>query len=102
MSYIFFINEFKGFVIIPINFLYKRLSYNALGIYCRLLMFQDELIHSEYNIDLTHYTNDNYETIESGWYEHLELGYIEKETLKNEIESFCKDVYKVFTVPKKF
>lgn len=47
-------------------FLYKRLSYNALGIYCRLLMFQDELIHSEYNIDLTHYTNDNYETIESG------------------------------------
>ena len=47
-------------------FLYKGLSYNALGIYCRLLIFQDELIHSEYNIDLTHYTNDNYETIESG------------------------------------
>lgn len=103
MSYISFSNEFKEFATIPITiFLDKRLSYNALGIYCQLITFQYGPIHSEYNIDLTYCTNDNYDTIESGLSELLELGYIEKEILKNETESFCKEIYKVFTVPKKF
>lgn len=95
-----FDRKFIGFVTVPtIIFFDKRISYNALGIYCQLVSLQEAFPPSPGYIDLTMLKNTDIELINDGLNELLELGYI-RETSGSEANSIST-MYKIFMQPSK-
>ncbi len=95
-----FDNKFVRFVTVPTTIFFdKRVSYNALGIYCQLVSLQESFPPSPGYTDLTIFKNTDIELINDGLNELLELGYI-REVSGNEINSIST-MYKIFMQPSK-
>lgn len=95
-----FDNKFINIVNIPrIIFLDKRVSYNALGIYCQLVSLQEGSAPSAFFNDLTLFKNTDINTINEGLNELLELGYIRE--VSGEEFNCTKPMYKIFIEPNK-
>ena len=95
-----FSNEFIGFTTIPNIILNdNRISYKALGIYCQILQFQNSPTHSLYQKTLVQLKKDGKDSVSAGIKELINLGYLQKEQLKNENGTFSGVKYTVFLNP---
>lgn len=97
-----FSNEFVGFTTIPNTILNDTsISFKALGIYCKILQFQNSPKHKIYQCAFKNYKTDGESSIASGFAELISAGYIKKEYQRNEKNQFCGIIYTVYMTPKK-